>query len=295
MASAHPRRALGRGLTNLIPQDSEEKGSDNEVVLVDSNAIRPNPFQPRREFNQQEIEGLAESIKTQGLLQAIILRRKVDGYEIISGERRFRALVLLGEDKIPSIIKPKVTDREMIEMALVENIQREDLNDIEEAGAYQRLLSECGLSHEELSTRVGKSRSAITNTLRLLKLPEEIQQMVICGDITMGHARALLAFDNPRSQKELCQRIVAQKLSVREVEEAIQRWKDKKPHEKGSGSKKKTGAGKDPDHRVLVEKLQYKFGTKVSFINLRNDKGKIEIHYYSKDDLDRIIELLTKE
>jgi ParB family chromosome partitioning protein len=295
MASAHHRRALGRGLTNLIPQDSEEKGSDNEVVLVDSNAIRPNPFQPRREFDQKELEGLAGSIKTQGLLQAIILRRKVDGYEIISGERRFRALMLLGEDKIPSIIKPKVTDGEMIEMALVENIQREDLNDIEQAGAYFRLLSECGLSHEELSTRVGKSRSAITNTLRLLKLPEEIQQMVIRGDISMGHARALLAIDDSRSQKELCQRIVAQKLSVREVEEAVQHGKEKKPHEKGGGVKKKTLGGKDPDHRALVEKLQYKFGTKISFIDLRNDKGKIEIHYYNKDDLNRIIELLAKE
>jgi ParB family transcriptional regulator, chromosome partitioning protein len=295
MANAHTRRALGRGLTNLIPQDSEEKGSDNEVVLVDSNAIRPNPFQPRREFDQKELEGLAESIKNQGLLQAIILRRKIDGYEIISGERRFRALKLLGEDKIPCIVKPKVTDREMIEIALVENIQREDLNDIEQAGAYQQLLNDCGLSHEDLSTRVGKSRSAITNTLRLLKLPKEIQHMMIHGDITMGHARALLAIDDSQYQRELCKKIVSQKLSVREVEEEVRLGKEKKPHEKGSGVKKKPGAGKDPDHRALMEKLQYKFGTKVSIILLRNEKGKIEIHYYTKEDLNRIIDLLVKE
>ncbi|HUI90765.1 MAG TPA: ParB/RepB/Spo0J family partition protein [Chitinivibrionales bacterium] len=293
MGNAHHRRALGRGLTNLIPQESEEKGSGNEIVLVDSNAIRPNPFQPRREFDQKEIEGLAESIKTQGLLQAIILRRNLDGYEIISGERRYRALLLLGEDKIPSIIKPKVSDHEMIEIALVENIQRENLNDIEEAGAYQRLLSECGLSHEQLSARVGKSRSAITNILRLLKLPQEIQQMIIHSDITSGHARALLGLEDPDGQKALCQRIVAQKLSVRDVEEAVQHGKAKKA-EKGS-VKKKAGATKDPDHHALIEKLQYKFGTKVTFTNLRNDKGKIEIHYYNKDDLNRIIEILSKE
>ena len=189
MASGHSRRALGRGLTNLIPVDSEEKGSDNKVVLVDANSIHPNPFQPRREFNDEELAGLAESIKQQGLLQAIILRKKQDGYEIISGERRFRALKILGQDKMPSIIKPKVTDREMMEMTLVENIQREDLNDIEQAHAFQTLLQDCDLSHEELSKRVGKSRSAITNTLRLLKLPLDIQQRVIHNEISTGHAR----------------------------------------------------------------------------------------------------------
>jgi ParB family chromosome partitioning protein len=292
MASGHTRRALGRGLTNLIPQDSEEKGSDNDVVLVDSNVIRPNPFQPRREFDQKEIEGLAESIKTQGLLQAIVLRKKIDGYEIISGERRFRALKHLGLDKIPCVVKPKITDREMIEMSLVENIQREDLNDIEEANAYQRLLLECGLSHEELSARVGKSRSAITNTLRLLKLPEEIQKMVTSGEISMGHARALLSIDDPERQRELGKKTISQKLSVREVEEASQLFKEKKPQEKGFGVNKKVSPEKDPNIQELIEKLQYKFGTMVTVTNLRNDKGKIEIHYYNIQDFNRIIDLI---
>jgi ParB family transcriptional regulator, chromosome partitioning protein len=291
MASGQTRRALGRGLTNLIPQDSEETGSNNDVVMVDSNSILPNPFQPRKEFNPSEIEGLAESIKTQGLLQPIILRKKVDGYEIISGERRFRALKQLGQDKIPSIIKAKITDREMIEMALVENIQRENLSDIEQAIAFQRLLLECGLSHEELSARVGKSRSAITNTLRLLKLPEEIQQMVVRGELSMGHARAILSFDTVEKQKEIAGRIVSQRLSVREVEAAAQRVREPPPRTKGGGPVKK-GAETDPNMLSLIEKLQYKFGTMVSIVNLQNNKGKVEIHYYSKDDLNRIADLL---
>lgn len=237
MASGHSRRALGRGLTNLIPQDSEEKGSDNEVVLVDTNSIRPNPYQPRKQFDDAEIEGLAESIKTQGLLQPVVLRKKVDGYEIISGERRMRALKLLGNDKIPCLVKPKITDREMIEMALVENIQREDLNEIEQGLAFQRLMLECDLSHDELAKRVGKSRSVVTNTLRLLKLPQEVQQRLVQGEITMGHARALLSIDGAQLQKEMGEKIVAQKLSVREVEEATQQGKSrispsKKSHEK---------------------------------------------------------------
>lgn len=291
MASSHSRRALGRGLTTLIPVDSDEKGSDNEVVLVDSNAIRPNPFQPRREFNAEEIRELAESIRAQGLLQAIILRKKVDGYEIISGERRVRALKMLGHDKIPSIIKPKVTDREMIEMALVENIQREDLNEIEKAFAYQRLLLECGLSHEELSKRIGQSRSAITNTLRLLKLPEDIQRMVMRGGITMGHARALLVVEDPEKQRDLGEKIVSLKLSVRDIEEAVRKLSEKRQQSRHS-SKKKDETEKDPDLLERIEKIQYRFGTKAAIVSMRNNKGKVELYYFSKEDLHRIIELL---
>jgi ParB family chromosome partitioning protein len=292
MASGHSRRALGRGLTNLIPVDSEEKGSDNEVVLVDTNSIHPNPFQPRREFKADELSGLAESIKTQGLLQAIILRKKQDGYEIISGERRFRAIKILGQDKVPSIIKPKVSDREMMEMALVENIQREDLNDIEQAKAFQRLLQECGLSHEDLSKRVGKSRSAITNTLRLLKLPQEIQQHIVNGEISTGHARALLAVEDPKQVSEMVAKIISQKLSVREIEESTQRMKGKKQG-KASGINPKTGTENDPDLVAVVEKLQYKLGTQVNISKKVDDKGIIEIHFFGGDDLNRIIELLT--
>ena len=292
MASVNSRRALGRGLTNLIPVDSEEKGSDNEVLLVDVNSIQPNPFQPRKEFNQEEIAGLAESIKNQGLLQAVCLRKKADGtYEIISGERRYRAIKLLGRDKVPSIIKPKVTDREMMEMALVENIQRENLNDIEQAHAFQRLLLECGLSHEDLSKRVGKSRSAITNTIRLLKLPESVQNQMMSGALNMGHARALLAIDDPATLLATAEKIVNQKMSVRDVEDTVQIIKDKK-NVQGISQKKKTELEKDPDIQAILEKLQYKYGTQVLILGQSEGKGKIEIKFYNKDDLNRIIELL---
>jgi ParB family transcriptional regulator, chromosome partitioning protein len=293
MASGHSRRALGRGLTNLIPIDSEEKGSDNEVVLVDANSIRPNPFQPRREFNNEELAGLAESISQQGLLQAIILRKKQEGYEIISGERRFRALKILGQDKIPSIIKPKITDREMMEIALVENIQREDLNDIEQAHAFQRLLQDCNLSHEELSKRVGKSRSAITNTLRLLKLPQDIQQRVINNEISMGHARALLAIENPKQLSEMVARIVSQKLSVRDIEDSVQKMREKKQG-RSTTVKRRGNFEKDPAVMAVIEKLQYKFGTKINVYQKNDAKGKIEINFFGKDDLNRIIDLLYR-
>jgi ParB family chromosome partitioning protein len=293
MASGSARRALGRGLTNLIPQDSEEKGSDNEIVLVDSNSIRPNPFQPRREFDQTEIEGLAESIKNQGLLQPVVLRKKVDGYEIISGERRFRALRHLGNNKIPCIIKPKIADREMIEMALVENIQRENLNDIEQAFAFQRLMLECGLSHEELSKRVGKSRSAVTNTLRLLKLPEELQQSLMRGEITMGHARALLSIESVQQQKKLGEKIVSQKLSVREVEEATQQDKAHASHTKNS-PKKIDQEKPDPNLTDTIDKLQHKFGTMISIPKSQSQKGKIEIQFFNEPDFNRIVDILLR-
>jgi ParB family chromosome partitioning protein len=292
MASGISRRALGRGLTKLIPLDSEDKGSDNEVVLVDANSIQPNPFQPRREFDLEELSGLAESIKNQGLLQALILRKKQDGYEIISGERRFRALKILGQDKVPCIIKPKVTDREMMEMALVENIQRQDLNSIEQARAFQSLIQDCGLSHEDLSKRVGKSRSAITNTLRLLKLSPDIQKFVANGDITTGHARALLAIEDPKQMEEIAAKIISQKLNVRDIEESVQKIKEKKQG-KPTRAKHKPGAEKDPDISSFIEKMQYKFGTKVEISEKNDQKGKIEIYFFSRDDLSRIIELLA--
>jgi ParB family chromosome partitioning protein len=290
MNNASSRRALGRGLTNLIPVDSEEKGSDNEVVLVDANSIMPNPFQPRKEFDIEEITGLAESIKNQGLLQAICLRKKNNGYEIISGERRFRALKSLGRDKIPSIIKPKITDREMMEMALVENIQRENLNEIEQAIAFQRLLLECSLSHDELSKRVGKSRSVITNTIRLLKLPENIQQKVMSGNISMGHARALLSIEDQKTLQETADEIVSKNLTVRQIEETVQTIKQKNTNKKGL---LKNTFDKDINLLSIIEKLQHKFGTQVNISGKNNNKGKIEIHFFHKDDLNRLLDLLA--
>jgi ParB family transcriptional regulator, chromosome partitioning protein len=289
MMSPHHRRALGRGLTNLIPVDTEEKGSGNEVMFVDINAITSNPFQPRQDFNEDEIGNLAQSIKNQGLLQPILLRKKDSFYEIISGERRFRAMKSLGNDKVPCIVKPNIADQEMIEMALVENIQRENLNDIEQAVAYQRLMLECGLSHEEISKKVGKSRSTVTNFLRLLKLPEEIQQKVRQKELSMGHARALLAIDDPKRQKEMAHRIIAENLTVRDIENTAQPFvQNKKKKAKIDGSPEE----KDPDIEHQTEQLRYRLGTRVNILQTSDGKGKIEIHFLSMDDLNRVIELL---
>ena len=292
MASPHARRALGRGLTNLIPIDTEERGSGNEVVFVDINAIASNPFQPRQTFNQDEIKNLAQSIEKQGLLQPILLRKKEKGYEIISGERRFRAMKQLGHDKVPCVIKPKITDAEMVEMALVENIQREDLNDIEQAMAYHRLMIDCGLSHEEISIKIGKSRSTITNFLRLLKLPEKIQEMVKSKELTMGHARALLGIDDPQQQIALAEKIAAENLTVRDIEKATQLKKEKKPEPPKTAHKREDQKHIDPDLMQQTEKLRYQFGTMVNILQSSGEKGKIEIHFYSTNDLNRLIELL---
>lgn len=292
MASPHARRALGRGLTNLIPIDTEDRGSGNEVVLVDINAIASNPFQPRQTFNQDEIKNLAQSIEKQGLLQPILLRKKEKGYEIISGERRFRAMKQLGHDKVPCVIKPKITDAEMVEMALVENIQREDLNDIEQATAYHRLMIDCGLSHEEISIKIGKSRSTITNFLRLLKLPEKIQEMVKSKELTMGHARALLGIDDPQQQIALADKIAAENLTVRDIEKRTQLKKEKKPESPKIVHEQKNQKHIDPDLMQQTEKLRYQFGTMVNILQSSGEKGKIEIHFYSTNDLNRLIELL---
>jgi ParB family transcriptional regulator, chromosome partitioning protein len=291
MMSPHARRALGRGLTNLIPIDTEEKGSGNEIVFVDVNAITSNPFQPRQDFDKEEIANLAQSIEKQGLLQPILLRKKETFYEIISGERRFRAMKLLGNNQVPCIVKPNISDHEMIEMALVENIQRENLNDIEQALAYQRLMIECNLSHEEISKKVGKSRSTITNFLRLLKLPEEIQKKVRQKELTMGHARALLAIDDPKRQKEMAQKILTESLTVRDIERSAQPSNEKINK---SGQKDIRSGKKDPDIEHLIEQLRYRLGTKVIISSSTEGKGKIEIFYHTIDDLNRIIDIFLE-
>ncbi|MFP4163728.1 MAG: ParB/RepB/Spo0J family partition protein [Chitinispirillaceae bacterium] len=287
---SNKRKALGRGLSNLIPTQSEEKGSDNEVVFVDTNAIVPNPFQPRIDFDEEEISGLAQSIENQGLLQPVVLRQKGNGYEIISGERRYRAFKYLKRDKVPCIIKPKVTDREMLELALVENIQREELNEIEKAIAYQKLLLECNYTHEQLSKQVGKSRTVITNSLRLLNLPDEVQELVRKGDLSMGHARALLSLDSTEKQLDMAKRIQEEKLTVREIERTSQENKVTRKKIRPSN----TPEPMDPDLVHQLERLQYKFGTSVKVKTSGENKGKVEIEYYSQEDLVRVFDLLLK-
>ncbi len=288
------RLALGRGLSALIPPDSSDANpADTGTQHVDVHAIKPNPYQPRTEFDQEEIDGLAKSIETQGLLQPIIVRKKVEGYEIVSGERRFRAMRQLGWDHVPCIIKTGVSDREMLELALVENIQREDLNDIEQAVAYQRLLLECQISHEQLSERVGKSRSAITNTLRLLKLPQSVQTMIKERSLSPGHARALLAVEDSTRQIELAKQIAEDKLSVRSIEDVARQSKGRSPSApRKSRATAPTSAVIDPDVQKVLDDLQYRLGTAVR-LNGTVNRGKIEIHFSSSQDLNRVIELLV--
>ena len=286
MANKKTRQALGRGLSSLIPVLDGEKISDTDILDVDIDEIMPNPFQPRKDFNREEIESLADSIKSQGLLQPVVLRKRAGRYEIISGERRLRAMKHIGEKSIPAIVKEKISDGKMLEMALVENIQREDLNDIEVAKSYQRLLFECGLSHKNLSEHIGKSRSAITNTLRLLKLPEKIQTLTREGKISSGHARALLAIKDKQAQYALVKKIISKGLTVRDIENLTQ------VKIKRGKTKAKAGKHTDPDIQHQEDQLRYLFGTDVKIKNGRGYKGRIEIQYYSREDFNRILNIM---
>lgn len=286
MANKKTRQALGRGLSSLIPVLDGEKISDTDILDVDIDEIMPNPFQPRKDFNREEIGSLADSIKSQGLLQPVVLRKRAGRYEIISGERRLRAMKHIGEKSIPAIIKEKISDGKMLEMALVENIQREDLNDIELAKSYQRLLFECGLSHKDLSEHIGKSRSAITNTLRLLKLPEKIQTLTREGKISSGHARALLAIKDRQAQYALVKKIITKGLTVRDIENLTQ------VKIKRGKTKAKARKHTDPDIQHQEDQLRYLFGTDVKIKIGRGYKGRIEIQYYSREDLNRILNIM---
>jgi ParB family chromosome partitioning protein len=280
------RKALGRGLSNLIPTQNESENANEEIHLIDINAIHTNPFQPRIDFDEDEIRGLADSIQNQGLLQPVVVRQKENFYEIISGERRTRAFKALGRDKVPCIIRTKVTDREMLELALVENIQREELNEIEKAIAYQKLILECNYTHDELSKQVGKSRTVITNTLRLLNLPDEVQHFLRKNQISMGHARALLSLQDSKEIVEVANRIITENLSVRDIEKETQDSKSlKKP------KAPIVDAPLDPDIANVIERLQYKFGTSVIIKQITKDKGKLEFEFYNQQDLTRIVDI----
>lgn len=292
------KSVLGRGLSNLIPTYSEEGGQDegsgvSEVQHVDINAIDPNPHQPRVDFDEEEIAGLAASIRNQGLLQPIVLRSKGGRYEIISGERRYRAHKYLKMDSVPGIVKTNVSDKEMLELALVENIQREELNEIEKAAAYQKLIVEFSYTHEELAQQVGKSRTVITNSLRLLNLPDEVQQMVRKNEISSGHARAVLSLPTAEEQLAAARKILGDGLTVREAEQITQAQKPQKGQK--TPAKPAELAPQDPNITHQLERLQYKFGTSVKLKITGNNKGRVEIEYFSEDDLVRIFDLLLDE
>ncbi len=275
------KQALGKGLGALI-STPEPKVVETGVTQIPIESIRPNQYQPRREFSESAIEELANSIKEKGVLTPILVRRALRGYELIAGERRLRAVLKLGLNTIPALVK-EVTEEEALELALIENIQREDLNPIEEAQAYHMLMDRFGLTHEELAQRVGKDRSTITNMLRLLELPDTVQDDVSRGTLTMGHARTLLGLATPQQMAEVANLIKEKQYSVRQTEALVNRLKA------GLG-RRKTKPSVDIHVQELEEKIRKVLGTKVNVIT-RGNGGKIIIEFNTLDELDRLLSI----
>jgi ParB family chromosome partitioning protein len=279
-------KRLGRGLDALIP--SLAVNEDDKVVEIPLSQLRPSPYQPRKTFDDDAIRELAESIKQHGVIQPIIVRSVLKGYEIIAGERRFRASQYCGNPTIPAVVR-SFSDQQVMEIALIENLQREDLNAIELAVAYQALMDKFELTQEELSLKVGKSRSHIANFLRLLVLPAEIKDNVSRGTLSMGHARALAGVKEDSRKKELAKLAIDQEWSVRELEETIQNLDKQGKEEKEKPKAKK----RDPFIEEVEESLRERFKTTVK-IRQQKDRGRIELLYYNKQDLERLLELLEK-
>lgn len=280
---------LGKGLSALIPEDIEESvQSEDGKILVSLNKIKNDNNQPRKAFDSDKIAELTESIKTHGIIQPLILRKSEDDcYVIVAGERRWRAAKMAGLKEVPAIIMD-LSEKDVLEISLIENIQRQDLNPIEEALAYRKLLNEFKLTQEELSKRIGKSRTAITNTMRLLNLDSRVQQYIIEGIITEGHGRALLSIKDEELQYELSQKIIDENLSVRELERLVKKIAEAE----GKAKEEKSNNELNPYYKEIKNQLQNYFGTKVNLSN-KNNRGKIEIEYYSEDDLQRILDIIN--
>ena len=266
-------------------QKNESSNQKKTAMMVKISNVEPNRNQPRKQFDEDALLELSESIKQYGVLQPLLVSDKKDYYEIIAGERRWRAAKLAGLKEVPVIVK-EFSAQELVEISLIENIQREDLNPVEEAMAYKRLMDEFHLKQDEIADRVGKSRTAVTNSMRLLKLSAKVQQMLIDEMITAGHARAILAISDKEKQETVAMRVFDEKLSVRETESLVKRILNPQKEKK-----QKTTAAEDAIYESLEEKMKGIMGTRVLIHRKKNDKGKIEIEYYSKDELERIIDL----
>ena len=271
---------------NTVAAKRKTAGSKSGAMFVKISSVEPNINQPRKQFDEDALLELSESVKQYGILQPLLVSDKKDYYEIVAGERRWRAAKLAGLKEVPVIVK-EFTDQELVEISLIENIQREDLNPVEEAMAYKRLIDEFHLKQDEVAERVGKSRTAVTNSMRLLKLSEKVQQMLIDEMITAGHARAILAISDKEKQETVAMKVFDEKLSVRETEALVKRMLEPPKTEK----KSKFTTAEDAIYESLEEKMKSIMGTRVQIHRKKNDKGKIEIEYYSKDELERIIDL----
>ena len=295
------KRGLGKGLDSLIPTNvmmesevkhstvstasSPEEGKDG-TLMVKLSKVEPNREQPRKNFDEDSLQELAESLKQFGMLQPILVQNRGDYYEIIAGERRWRAAKIAGLKEVPVIVR-ELTDQEIVEISLIENIQREDLNPIEEAQAYKRLLTEFHLKQDEVAERVSKSRTAVTNSMRLLKLCDEVQKMVVDDMISTGHARALISIEDPEEQYLIAQKIFDEKLSVREAEKLV---KDLHKPPKPPKEENKT---LQAIYQEISERLKQSLSTKVSVSAKQNGAGKIEIEFYNHEDLERLLERIT--
>lgn len=284
------RIALGKGLDALIPEFPKELIKPEEkiagsmgFVQIKMDKIKPNPYQPRAKFDKDKMEGLTLSIKERGIIQPVVVRPVGNEFELVAGERRFLAAQKLGMEKIPALVMEKLSKEGMLELSLIENLQREDLNPIDEAKGYKRLLEECGLSQKQLSERIGKDRSSIANTLRLLNLPESVRSFIANDELSEGHARALLSLSDEKEQITISRHIIKDGLSVRKTEELVygRRQKSKRKKLKRSSSK----------FLEVENNLKQFFGTKVKIVQ-KKKRGKIEIEFYSEEDLSRILELL---
>ncbi|AUJ49296.1 ParB/RepB/Spo0J family partition protein [Brachyspira hyodysenteriae] len=298
----------GQGLSALIKSaDNEirtaaEEAEKNGVLEIDVSLIDVNPDQPRKVFNEEEIQGLAESIKENGLINPITLREKDGKYQIISGERRFRAFKFLNRNKVPALVLQNIADSKMLELTLVENIQRADLNAIEVARSYKKLIYDLNIKQEELALRVGKSRSTISNSMRILDLSENIQNLILESKITEGHARAILSLSDENEREEFAKEIIEKGYSVRECERIVKERKNNVSNDLSGSNEENTENQneakkenkKDPNIKKLENDLEKIFSTKVNVIDKNGKEGKIVIEYYSSDDLSRIMDMLEK-
>jgi len=283
------KKRLGRGLEALL---NVEENEYEEIVELRINDIEPNLEQPRKSFDEESLRELAESIKKHGIVQPIIVRKENDTYRIVAGERRWRAAKIANLEKIKAIVKD-LTDQEILEVALIENLQREDLNPIEEAEAYEKLIKEHGLKQEEIAEIVGKSRPAVANSLRLLSLPDEIKSGLVERKITSGHARALLAIEDPEVQKRVMEEIIKMNYNVRQTEKIVKEYIDKKIDDNNDNEIKKDEKEKSYEVKAVEEMLANILGTKVQ-LDSKRKKGKIIIEYYSNEELERIIEIIKR-
>lgn len=279
--------ALGRGLDALFSDIDSLGNRPAEYFQCDVEMIRPNPYQPRSHFSEDELNELSASIEAQGILQPLVVRKTDIGYELVAGERRLRASKRIGLRQVPVIVRD-VTDTELLELSIVENIQREGLNPVEESEAYHRLMTEFGLTQDKVAERVGKSRSAVANFLRLRQLPDPVKASIVSGDLSMGHARAILGLGSAVQQLAACRKVVAGRLSVRETETLIKRLRENKQPPRRAGN-----TANAAHFTNLADELARVYGTRVT-IKRRGKRGRVEIEFYSDDDLDRLLNLLQR-